>query len=245
MMCLCQGWEAAVSFAFRSHFCIRKHRPSLEQTLKLRHCGARLPVFVFGHERVFVLWNYARIFISCVLGRYAVCEALAEQIMVVGGKLAGDQPHWLALRSPAPELPWPLVQSLLLQQRVFTHVQTPVQNGMLNASRGSCDGLPQEYLNKQTHGSPSESSRNSGRSFSARVFVSTLPKTQSEVGIFSRSSSLQVPSLSSHSFFRQKLERRLPCGLCLAPSMMAILLLRQSHLVQVTSAQQQPGRLLV
>jgi len=38
-MYLCQGLEAAVSFAFRMPFFIRSHRPSLEQMLKPQLCG--------------------------------------------------------------------------------------------------------------------------------------------------------------------------------------------------------------
>jgi hypothetical protein len=109
---------------------------------------------------------------SHALDRFAVCEALAEELMVLGGGLAGTQPHWLTLHKPTPQLPWPLVQSLLQQQRVSTHVQTPIQN-FLDTSTGSFE---------QRHRTPSETSRSRlSASGGTRVFVSTLPKTRSEV----------------------------------------------------------------
>ena len=108
--------------------------------------------------------------------RFAVCEALAEEIMMVGGQLAGAQPHWLPLHKPAPELPWPLVQSLLQQQRVSTHVTTPIQIEFLDTSTDAIG--PRQ----PKHATPSESSRSwTGRSGGTRVFVPTLPKTKSEV----------------------------------------------------------------
>jgi hypothetical protein len=157
-------------------------------------------ISVLLRQRLLCFGIYSRFFISSVLSRFAVCEALAEQMMVVGGKLAGAQPHWSALASPAPELPWPVVQSLLQQQRALTHVQTPIQNGIMNASPGSRDALPHQYLKVQKHYSPSESSLgNTGRSSGTRVFLSTLPKTKSQVSI----SRLQLGmDLSAHFFFQ-------------------------------------------
>jgi hypothetical protein len=112
-----------------------------------------------------------------------VCEAIAEEMMAVVGKIAGTQPHWLALNAPAPELPWPVVQSLLLQQRVLTHVQTPIQKEFQDTSIGSRHMSQHQY--EQLQPSLSETTRSkTDRSLGAlgtRVFVSTLPKTKSEV----------------------------------------------------------------
>ncbi len=125
------------------------------------------------------------------MSRFAVCEALAEEIMVVAGELAGMQLHWLALKTPTPELPWPLVQTLLQQQRVTTHIQTPIQNECLplDTSTGSRDTFQQRYVKLQKHHSPSLSERSNSRTDRSlgvpgtRVFVSTFPKTKGEVGL--------------------------------------------------------------
>jgi hypothetical protein len=132
------------------------------------------------------------------LSRFAVCEYLAEEMMIAGGKLAHTPPHWSTLKKAAPELPWHLVQSLLQQQRVSTSVLTPVQ-------------------------APSESALGkSGGSMGCRVFVSTLPKTKSEVSIghctFVADFSYLLTNLS-----RRKLARQLLCDHFLAPRMMAAL----------------------
>ncbi len=150
------------------------------------------------------------------LSRFAVCEYLAEEMMIVAGKLAPTPPHWLTLKKSAPELPWHLVQSLLQQQRVSTSVLTPVQ-------------------------APSESSLGkTGASLvtpnllNCRVFVSTLPKTKSEVSIGHCTFVADFPDLLTN-LSRRKLARQLPCDHFLAHRMMAALWRRPLHQDQGTS----------
>jgi hypothetical protein len=141
--------------------------------------------------------------------------------MVVGGKLASTPPHWTSLKKPAPELTWHLVQSLLQQQRDSTSVRTPAQ-------------ARSESSLSRTGGSPG-----------CRVFVSTLPKTKSEV--HDHQCGVCAPSLQYFPYLltflsRRKLGTQLPCVHFLAHNMMAVLWPRPRHLDQDTSVLQ---RLLV
>jgi hypothetical protein len=180
MKCMCQGLVAAVSFVFLALFCIRSHHLFPVQTPKPLRCGKLLLFVCFCSS--FLL----ELFIE--LSRFAVCEAIAEEMMAAVGKLAGAQSHWLALKAPAPELAWPVVHSLLQQQRVLTHVQTPIQNEFQDTSIGSGHMSQRQYEELQMHRSLSEMTSNKtdrslGGKFGTRVFVSTLPKTKSEVSL--------------------------------------------------------------
>jgi hypothetical protein len=185
MKCTFQGWGAVVLFVFLGRFCTPSHHPSLERMPKPQRCGGGPKALIF------INIYYSSLHLLLDLSRFAICEALAEEIMVVGGKLAGVQLHWLALKAPTPELPWPLVQTLLQQQRVTTHVQTSIQNEslLLDTSTGSRDTFQQRYVKLQKHHSPLLSERSSSRTDRSlgvpdtRVFVSTLPKTKGEVGL--------------------------------------------------------------
>lgn len=220
-------------------FCTPSHHPSLERMPKPQRCGGGPQSLDF-----FINIYDSSLYLSIELSRFAVCEALAEEMMVVGGKLAGTQLHWLALKAPTPELPWPLVQTLLQQQRVTTHVHTSIQNEslLLDTSTGSRDTFQQRYVKLQKHHSPSLSERSSSRTDRSlgvpgtRVFVSTLPKTKGEVGL--RLCTMYDTPLphTPAPLFRQKRVRQLPCVLSLAPSMTVILWPQLLGSVQALSA---------